>query len=82
LWIDRDITLLCAGTVGIDGNSDAAGAFLNSRVISDSKQKNLDARYFLKTHNSYSYFEQLDSLIKIGQTGTNVNDISIICKTM
>jgi glycerate 2-kinase len=82
LWIDRDITLLCAGTDGIDGNSDAAGAFLNSRVISDSKQKNLDARYFLKTHNSYSYFEQLDSLIKIGQTGTNVNDISIICKTM
>jgi glycerate 2-kinase len=80
--IGRDITLLCAGTDGIDGNSNAAGAFCNSRVISDSKQKNLDVRYFLKTHDSYSYFRQLDSLIIIGQTGTNVNDISIICKTM
>jgi glycerate 2-kinase len=79
--IGQDITLLCAGTDGIDGNSDAAGAFLNSRVISDSVKKNLDARYFLKTHDSYSYFKQLNSLIKIGQTGTNVNDISIICKT-
>jgi glycerate 2-kinase len=78
--IDRDITLLCAGTDGIDGNSDAAGAFLNSRVILDSKHKDLDARYFLKTHNSYSFFGQLNSLVKIGQTGTNVNDISIICK--
>jgi glycerate 2-kinase len=79
--IDGDITLLCAGTDGIDGNSDAAGAFLNPQVISDSNQKNLDARYFLKTHNSYSFFRQLNSLIKIGQTGTNVNDVSLICKT-
>jgi len=78
--IDRNITILCAGTDGVDGNSDAAGAFLNEQVISNIKRKNLDARYFLKTHNSYFFFKQLDSLIRIGQTGTNVNDISIVCK--
>jgi hydroxypyruvate reductase/glycerate 2-kinase len=78
--IDRNITILCAGTDGVDGNSDAAGAFLNKQVISNITRKNLDARYFLKTHNSYFFFKQLDSLIKIGQTGTNVNDISIVCK--
>ncbi|MFZ0567544.1 MAG: MOFRL family protein, partial [Nitrososphaeraceae archaeon] len=78
--IDRKITILCAGTDGVDGNSDAAGAFLNEQVISNIKRKNLDTRYFLKTHNSYFFFKQVDSLIRIGQTGTNVNDISIVCK--
>jgi len=78
--IDRNITILCAGTDGVDGNSDAAGAFLNEQVISNIKRKNLDARYFLKPYNFYFFFKQLDSVIRIGQTGTNVNDISIVCK--
>jgi glycerate 2-kinase len=77
---DQDITVLSAGTDGIDGNSEAAGAFLNSQVISNIQQKNLDARYFLKTHNSYCFFRKLNSLIITGRTGTNVNDISVICK--
>ncbi|HJU85253.1 MAG TPA: MOFRL family protein, partial [Nitrososphaeraceae archaeon] len=77
---DQDITVLSAGTDGIDGNSEAAGAFLNSQVISNIQEKNLDARYFLKTHNSYCFFKKLNSLIITGRTGTNVNDISIICK--
>ena len=76
----QDITVLSAGTDGIDGNSEAAGAFLNSQVISNIQEKNLDARYFLKTHNSYCFFKKLNSLIITGRTGTNVNDISIICK--
>jgi glycerate 2-kinase len=77
---DQDITILSAGTDGIDGNSEAAGAFLNSQVMSNIQEKNLDARYFLRTHNSYCFFKQLNSLIITGRTGTNVNDISIICK--
>ena len=77
---DQDITVICAGTDGIDGNSEAAGAFLNPQVISNMQRKNLDARYFLKTHNSYCFFKQLNSLIITGRTGTNVNDISIVCK--
>jgi glycerate-2-kinase len=77
---DQDITVACAGTDGIDGNSEAAGAFLNPQVMSNIKRKNLDARYFLKTHNSYCFFKQLNSLIMTGRTGTNVNDISIVCK--
>jgi glycerate 2-kinase len=79
-YADQDITVLCAGTDGIDGNSEAAGAFLNPQVMSNIQQKNLDARYFLKTHNSYCFFKQINSLIITGQTGTNVNDISVVCK--
>ena len=79
--IDQDTTIVCVGTDGIDGNSEAAGAFLNSQRISKIMRKNLDGRYFLKTHNSYCFFKQLNSLVITGRTGTNVNDISIICST-
>jgi glycerate-2-kinase len=34
----------------------------------------------LKTHNSYYFFKQLNSLIITGRTGTNVNDVSVVCK--
>jgi glycerate 2-kinase len=78
--IDKDTTILCVGTDGIDGNSEAAGAFLNSEVILELKRKDLDASYFLKTHNSHGFFKQLNSLIITGKTGTNVNDVSIVCK--
>jgi glycerate 2-kinase len=78
--IDQDIAILCVGTDGIDGNSEAAGAFLNSDVMSNIQRNNLNAQYFLKTHNSYCFFKQLNSLIITGSTGTNVNDISIVCK--
>jgi glycerate 2-kinase len=78
--IEKDTTILSVGTDGIDGNSEAAGAFVNSQVLSNIKRKHLDAYNFWKTHNSYGFFRQLNSLIITGKTGTNVNDISIICK--
>ena len=77
---DKDTTILSFGTDGIDGNSDAAGAFWNSQVISNFKKRDLNTTYFLKTHNSYYFFKQLNSLIITGRTGTNVNDVSIVCK--
>jgi glycerate-2-kinase len=36
----------------------------------------------LDRHDSYSALKILRSLIVTGRTGTNVNDISIICKIM
>jgi glycerate 2-kinase len=77
---NKDITILSVGTDGIDGNSDAAGALWNSQIISNFKKRDLNATYFLKTHNSYYFFKQLNSLIVTGRTGTNVNDVSIVCK--
>ncbi|MDQ3840384.1 MAG: DUF4147 domain-containing protein [Thermoproteota archaeon] len=78
--IDKDTTILSIGTDGIDGNSDAAGAFWNSHMTPNPKERHLNPSTFLKTHNSYEFFKQLNSLIVTGRTGTNVNDISIVCK--
>jgi glycerate-2-kinase len=68
------------GTDGIDGNSTAAGGFLTPKTMSAIKEKKIDLKEYLQNHNSHNILKKLDSLIITGRTGTNVNDISIICR--
>jgi glycerate 2-kinase len=73
----RDVAIGCIGTDGIDGNSDAAGAFVSPKTIMLAKK--MDLHKYLNMHDSYYAFKKLDSLIFTGFTGTNVNDIAIVC---
>jgi len=77
---DDDITILCMGTDGIDGKSDAAGGFVTPKTVSMVREKERQMRKYLDNHDSYNALSKLDSFIVTGQTGTNVNDISIICR--
>ena len=74
----ENIVGLFAGTDGIDGPTDAAGAICdgNSRLI--ARKSNVSARDHLADNNSYHFFSFLDDLIKTGPTGTNVMDIGIV----
>ena len=74
----HDVAMACMGTDGIDGNSDAAGALVSPKTISLAAQ--MDLRKYLDNHDSHRAFKKLHSLIFTGYTGTNVNDIAIICK--
>jgi glycerate-2-kinase len=65
------------GTDGRDGNSDAAGALVSPRTIMLAKK--MDLGKYLNMHDSYHAFKELNSLIFTGFTGTNVNDIAIMC---
>ncbi|HOT58444.1 MAG TPA: DUF4147 domain-containing protein [Spirochaetales bacterium] len=69
------ITLLTAATDGIDGITDAAGAFADSRTIESMKQIGLEPVQFIKHNDSYSFFKNCNSIYVSGATGTNVNDI-------
>lgn len=75
-----DFSLCCMGTDGIDGNSTAAGAIVTPKTISRIKEKRMDVDEYLCTHDSYGALRKLRSLIITGRTGTNLNDIAIICK--
>jgi hydroxypyruvate reductase len=66
------VTVFSAGTDGLDGPTDAAGA------IADEKTPMHDARDFLDDNDSYHFFEKLDALVKTGPTGTNVMDVRIL----
>ena len=69
---------LCAGTDGIDGNSPAAGAIIDSTTIQRARAIGLDPKDFLKRSDAYSFFVALGDVITTGATGTNVRDIRIL----
>ena len=69
---------LAAGTDGIDGPTDAAGAFADGNSVEKAEIQGMDARAMLDSHDSYAFFNGIDDLHRIGETGTNVMDIYIL----
>lgn len=72
--------VLSAGTDGVDGNSPCAGAIADEATIDRARRYGLDPEYFLARSDSYSFFDQLDSLILTGPTGTNVRDVRVVLR--
>lgn len=70
-------SLLSVGTDGIDGPTDAAGAFVNGQTLDRARRKNLDPAQFLRNNDTYTFFSALGDLFRPGSTGTNVMDIKI-----
>lgn len=78
--LDVPILLLAAGSDGIDGPTDAAGAFAHRQIIQtlDNRRK---AQSALDFNDSYTFFSEINhgqDLFKIGHTNTNVMDIIIV----
>ncbi len=71
------VTILSAGTDGIDGPTDAAGAFVDGTTLRRAKDRGLDADAALHTNDSYTFFSHLGDLFRCGPTATNVMDIKI-----
>ena len=80
LWVLKKMqegeafTFLSAGSDGIDGNSDAAGAVVCQEDYHDR------ADDFLANNDSYHYLKEQKSLIMTGESGTNIMDIMIVVK--
>lgn len=74
----KNIVGLFAGTDGIDGPTDAAGAICDGQSRLIARKMGVSARDHLSDNNSYNFFKKIDDLIKTGATGTNVMDIGII----
>lgn len=73
----KDLIFLSAGTDGIDGPTDVAGAIGVQDVAYDLEK----CENSLNNNDSYHYFEELDGgkyFVKTGHTGTNVMDIHLI----
>ena len=78
--VSENISILSAGSDGIDGNSPATGAFLDFEIYQKMKKSKLDPKAYLKKSDSYHFFEQLGYDFTIGATGTNVMDFIIVLK--
>ena len=76
----ENISFLCAGSDGIDGKSDATGAFVDYKIYKLIKDKKLNPKEYLKNSDSNTFFKTLDYDFTIGKTGTNVMDFVIVLK--
>ena len=72
------ITVLSAGTDGIDGNSPAAGAIVDGSTLERAKARGLDPEKQLAGFNAYPFFESLGDAITTGPTGNNLRDLRIL----
>ncbi|MGH9603183.1 MAG: MOFRL family protein, partial [Terriglobales bacterium] len=74
----ENITVLSAGTDGIDGNSLAAGAVADGTTLARAKQRGLDVEQALARFDTFPLFEALGDAVITGPTGTNVRDVRVL----
>ena len=85
----QDITVLSAGTDGIDGNSPAAGAVVDGSTLDRISDRAGDlaggraggaeaARQALSSFNAYPLFDALGDILNTGPTGNNLRDLRIL----
>ena len=74
----ENVVVMSVATDGIDGPTDAAGAYADGKTVWRAYKAGIKPQQYLRNNDSYSFFEALGALIKIGPTGTNVNDISLV----
>ena len=74
----ENITVLSAGTDGVDGNSPAAGAVVDGSTLERAHARGLDARAALGKFDAYLFFQQLGDAIETGPTGNNLRDLRIL----
>jgi glycerate 2-kinase len=77
----QDITVLSAGTDGIDGDSSAAGAVVDGSTAGRLGNQAAGAeavRHALATFNAYPLFDALGDTVMTGPTGNNLRDLRIL----
>ena len=74
----RPITVVSAGTDGIDGNSPAAGAVADGATLERAKELGMDPADFFRRSDSYGFFRRLGDALTTGPTGNNVRDVRLL----
>ncbi|MBS3759234.1 MAG: glycerate kinase [Desulfobacterales bacterium] len=75
---EEAMVLLCGGTDGTDGPTDAAGAVVDSNTVRNAEKAGVCPYTHLKNNDSYNFFKQTGELLMTGPTGTNVMDLRVI----
>jgi glycerate 2-kinase len=74
----ENITVLSAGSDGVDGNSSAAGAIVDGTTVERARTHGLDVRAAVENFDAYPLFSALGDAIEIGPTGNNLRDLRIL----
>lgn len=74
---DRPMLVLGLGTDGIDGNTNATGAWVDDFTIPNARQVGISPEEILDANDSYSLHDATGTHIITGPTHTNVMDLAI-----
>jgi hydroxypyruvate reductase len=74
----QQMTVLSAGTDGIDGNSPAAGAVVDGTTVTRASALGLDAGAHLAGFNAYPLFDRIGDAVMSGATGNNLRDLRLL----
>ena len=74
----RIVALASAGTDGIDGPTDAAGAIIDTTTAVRAARCGVRAEDALDANGAYDFFAPLGDLLMWGPTGTNVGDVHVL----
>jgi glycerate 2-kinase len=74
----ESITVLSAGTDGVDGNSSATGAVADGTTLERARARGLDVGAALDKFDAYPLFKALGDAIETGPTGNNLRDLRIL----
>ena len=74
----ENVVFLSAGTDGIDGPTDAAGAVVDQNSYIDAVRMGLSPLQYLQNNDSYHFFKEFGGHIVTGPTGNNVMDIQLL----
>ncbi len=74
----EDVTVLSAGTDGIDGNSPAAGAVVDGSTVGRARGHGFDATAALARFDAFPLLEALGDAIITGPTGNNLRDLRVL----
>ncbi len=78
-FAETPAALVSAGTDGVDGPTDAAGAIVDSTTVARARAAGLaPPSDYLDDNNAYPFFAALGDLIHTGPTGTNVGDLQVM----
>jgi hydroxypyruvate reductase len=76
--VGEKITVLSAGTDGIDGNSPAAGAVVDGTTVARARERGFDVSAALEKFDAYPLVSAIGDVIEIGPTGNNLRDLRIL----
>ncbi len=74
----ENITVLSAGTDGIDGNSQGAGAVVDGSTVERAQQHGFDVTAALAGFDGFPLLDAIGDAIITGPTGNNVRDLRIL----
>lgn len=72
------VAVMALATDGTDGPTDAAGAVVDGTTAVRARDLGWDLRAALQDNNAYPLLAGVGDLLRLGPTGTNVNDLLVL----